>query len=467
MPGPPSTLIRGGWVLTAAPEGSEVPGAVADGAVLVAGERVVAVGPYAELRAAHPDAGEAGGPHDLVVPGFVNTHGHFSEGLLAGVAEGYTLWEWIHALIEPCMAHVGRDEAFVGTQLAGIQMLRSGITTASDLFYCEPGGDEPVTPEVVRALEELNLRGVVAYCGRDLGAPSPEPFVTEHLALGEAAAASRLSTFRVGVSTALSVSEAMLARSVELATAGGHGVHIHLQEIREEVTAAVQRLGVTPVAHCAREGLFAAPTLAAHCVWVDHADREILAHHRVGVAHNPVANMILASGAAPVAEMRRLGIDVGIGVDGAASNDSQDMLQAMKSAALLARVTALQATAMSARDAFEMATIGGARALAMADEIGSLEPGKAADVVVLDGTSPALANVHDPYQAVVWVAGSREVREVWVGGRRSVAAGDVVTVDVAEVVARSRPLARRLAARAGLGRLSVLAGEGREGGRGA
>ncbi|MGF1664572.1 MAG: amidohydrolase family protein [Kineosporiaceae bacterium] len=455
----PGTLVRGAWVLTAAAPGSGVPDAVPDGAVLVAGDRIVAVGPYAGLRAAHPRAAAAGGPHDLVLPGFVNTHGHFSEGLLAGIAEGYTLWEWIDALIEPCMAHVGREEAFVGTQLAGIQMLRSGITTASDLFYCEPGGDQPVTPEVVRALDALNLRGVVAYCGRDVGAPSPDPFVAEHLALRAAAAASRLSTFRVGVSTALSVSEAMLARSVELARSGSHGVHVHLQEVREEVTAAVQRFGVTPVAHCAREGLFGTPTIAAHCVWVDRADREILAGHGVGVAHNPVANMILASGAAPVAELRRLGVDVGIGVDGAASNDSQDMLQAVKSAALLARVTALQATAMSAREAFEMATIGGARALAMADEVGSLEPGKAADVVVLDGTSPALANVHDPYQAVVWVAGSREVREVWVGGRPSVAGGDVVTVDVAEVVARSRPLARRLAARAGLGRLSVLAEE--------
>jgi cytosine/adenosine deaminase-related metal-dependent hydrolase len=453
----PATLVRGAWVLTSAGPGSGTPDTLRDGAVLLVGERISEVGPYRTLRAAHPDATEAGGPHDIVVPGFVNTHGHFSEGLLAGIGEGYTLWEWIHALIDPCMAHVGREEAFVGTQLAGIQMLRSGVTTASDLFYCAPGGAEPITPEVVRALDELNLRGVVAYCGRDLGAPAPEPFLTEHLALREAAAASRLSTFRVGVSTALSVSEAMLARSVELVTTGGHGVHIHLQEVREEVTAAVQRLGVTPVAHCAREGLFAAPTIAAHCVWVDHADREILARHGVGVAHNPVANMILASGAAPVAEMRRLGIPVGIGVDGAASNDSQDMLQAMKSAALLARVTALQATAMSARDAFEMATMGGARALAMADDIGSLEPGKAADLVVLDGTSPVLANVHDPYQAVVWVAGSREVRDVWVGGRRSVADGDVVTVDVAEVVARSRPLARRLAARAGLHRLSVLA----------
>jgi cytosine/adenosine deaminase-related metal-dependent hydrolase len=259
------------------------------------------------------------------------------------------------------------------------------------------------------------------------------------------------------VSTIASTTSDMLARSVEMAVTGGHGVHVHLQEVREEVTATFQRTGMTSIAFAAGAGLFEAPTIGAHCVWVDHPDREILAEHRVGVAHNPVSNMILASGAAPVAAMRRLGIDVGIGVDGAASNDSQDMLQAIKAASLLARVTQLQATAMSAREVFEMATIGGARALRMEDRIGSIEPGKAADLVVLDGDSPTLANVHDPFQALVYVAGSREVKDVWVDGRRSVADGDVVTVDLADLTARSRPLARRLVTLAGLERLSLLA----------
>lgn len=454
-------LIRGGWVLTAAPEGpggSGTPAVVRDGAVLVGGGRILAVGPWRELAAAHPQAQVHGGPHDIVCPGFVNTHGHFSEGLLAGIAEQYTLWEWIHALIDPVAPHLTRETAYVGTLVAGIQMLRSGITTANDMFCSDPGRTEPTTPGVVRALDDLGLRGVVSFGAGDAGSPrGVEAEMAEHEALREAAAASRLSTFRVGVGAVGSQSPELLARSVDLATSGGHGVHIHLQEVREEVTATVQRVGRTPIAHCAAEGLFAAPTLAAHCVWVDRADRALLAEHRVGVAHNPVSNMILASGAAPVAELRERGVDVGIGVDGAASNDSQDMLQALKAAALLARVQRMQATAMSAREAFEMATIGGARALRMADAIGSLEPGKAADVVVLDGNSPALANVHDPYQAVVWVAGSREVREVWVDGRASVLDGDVVTVDVADVVRRSRPLARDLVRAAGLAHLSELA----------
>lgn len=461
-----TTLIRGGWVLTGAPQGpggSGTPEVVKDGAVAVADGVVVAVGPWAELSARYPGAPEHGGPHDIVCPGFVNTHGHFSEGLITGIAEQYTLWEWIHRLIDPVAPHLNREMAYVGTLLAGVQMLRSGITTANDMFCSDPGTAEPTTPGVVAALDELGLRGVVSFGAGDLGSGdagssrSVEAEMVEHEALREAAAASRLSTFRVGVGAVGGQSEELFARSVDLAVTGGHGVHIHLQEIREEVTATMARFGRTPIAHCAEQGLFAAPTLAAHCVWVDRHDQRLLAEHRVGVAHNPVSNMILASGASPVQEMRALGIDVGIGVDGAASNDSQDMLQAIKSAAMLARVHRMQATAMSAREAFEMATIGGARALRMADRIGSLEPGKAADVVVLDGTSPALANVHDPFQAVVWVAGSREVREVWVDGRASVLDGDVVTVDVPDVVRRSRPLARALVRAAGLDGLSELA----------
>jgi cytosine/adenosine deaminase-related metal-dependent hydrolase len=455
----PSTLVRGRWVLTAAPDGAATPAVVRDGAVLLQGDRVVEVGTWADLSARHPGAAVRGGPHDLVTPGFVNTHGHFSEGLITGIASQYTLWEWLHALIDKVNPVMHDAAAHAGTTLQAIQLLRSGVTTANDMFCSDPGTAAPVTPGVVRALDEVGLRGVVSFgsgdADRDFGF---DAIAGEWDALREAAEGSRLSTFRVGISVVGRQTPEALEKSVAYAAEHGAGVHIHLQEVREEVTATFQRTGRTPVAHCAHEGLFAVPTIAAHCVWVDRDDRALLAEHRVGVAHNPVANMILASGIAPVAELRALGVDVGIGVDGPASNDAQDYLQAMKAAALLARTRDLRATAMSAREAFEMATIGGARALRMDDAVGSLEPGKKADVVVLDGDSPALANVHDPYQAVVFVAGSREVKEVWVDGEPSVADGDVVRVDPAEAVRAARPVAERLVAEAGLGRLSALTG---------
>lgn len=427
------------------------PAAISDGAVRILGDRIDAVGVWSELRQQFPNDAVSGGPHDVVTPGFVNTHGHFSEALVTGVAKQCTLWEWIGALVGPVAPHLDDEAAYIGTLIAGIQMLQSGITTANEMFVCDPKPGKPVTPGVVRALDEVGLRGVVSFGAGDVrGVPIPV-LLNEHAALAESTAASKLSRFRVGVAALGAQSDALHAATIEFAAAGGHGVHIHLQEIREEVTAIRMRHGVTPITYCARTGLFETPTIAAHCVWVDADDRETLADHQVGVAHNPVSNMILASGVCPVRELRALGVDVGIGVDGAASNDAQNMLEAIKTSVLLQRVNHLQATALSAEEAFEMATIGGARALRLDAELGSLEPGKAADLVVFDGDSAALANIHDPFGAIVYVAGQRDIKDVWVGGTKSLDNGRIVNVDPAEIVERSRPIANRIATAVGLG----------------
>lgn len=445
------TLIRGGHVLTSAE-----PAEITDGAVRVVGDRIDEVGSWSDLSERFGDDAVTGGPHDIVTPGFVNTHGHFSEALVAGIAEHCTLWEWLQEVIFAINPFLTSEMAHVGTMLAGIQMLRSGITTASDMFVCAPVGG-PVTPGVVRGLDEIGLRGDVSFGAGDRGPASIEMVMAEHEALREAADASRLTRFRVGVAALSAQSDELLSRSAELAVTSGRGTHIHLQEVREEVTDTRNQYGVTPIAHCEQVGTFGAPTLAAHCVWVDASDREILAANGVGVAHNPVSNMILASGVCPVPDLRRLDVPVGIGVDGAASNDSQNFLEAMKLAVLMQRLDHLQATALSARDGFRMATIEGARALRLDAMIGSLEPGKAADIVVFDGGGPALANVHDPYQKVAYCSSPADVKDVWVAGERSVAGGEVTRVDVAEVVARSRELSRTLAVDAGLGHLSILA----------
>jgi cytosine/adenosine deaminase-related metal-dependent hydrolase len=445
------TIVRGAYVLTSAEAG-----VIPEGAVRLVGDRIEQVGTWADLHSRFPTDAISGDEYDLITPGFVNGHGHFSEGLLAGIGERYTLWEWVAAIIAKVAPHLDEEMAYVGTLVAGIQMLRTGITVANDMFVCDPG-PRPVAPGVVRALDELGLRGVVSLGAGDRRPVTIEALMAEHEALASAAASSRLSRFRVGVVSVGAQSSELFARSIALAQETGAGVHIHLQEVREEVTAVRTDLGVTPIAHCARTGLFESPTIGAHCIWLDEDDLELLAEHGVGVSHNPVSNMILASGVCPVGAIRKAGVAVGIGVDGASSNDRQDMLEAIKSTVLLQRVDRLRATALSAAEALQMATIDGARALAMDDELGSLEPGKAADLVVFDGSSAALASVHDPCEAVVYCAGPREVKEVWVAGECVVEGGRVTTVDEGEVVKLSRPLAQRLARRAGLESLSRLA----------
>ena len=188
--------------------------------------------------------------------------------------------------------------------------------------------------------------------------------------------------------------------------------------------------------------------LAAHCVWLDDTDVALLREHDVAVAHNPVSNMILASGVCPVPRLLRDGMTVGLGVDGPASNDSQNMLETMKIAALLQKVHHLQATALTAPQVLDMATAGGARALGVADEVGSLDVGKSADLALFAG--PALAAIHDPYQALVYAASVRDVAHVWVAGEPVVTDGRLVTVDLTDVLPRARELATELAAAAGL-----------------
>lgn len=443
MTGSSGTLIRGRHVLTAAD-----PAVVVDGAVRVLGDRIEEVGSFDDLSARYPDDQVFGGPNDLVTPGFINTHGHFSEALITGIAKDRTLWEWIAALIGPMAPHLDAEAAFVGTLLGGIQMLQSGVTLANDMFVCDPRPDGPTTPGVVRALDEIGMRGIVSFGAADIRGAGIKEILAEHDALASAAEDSSLSTFRVGIAALGAQSDELYAESLRYAA--GSGVHIHLQEVREEVTQVRLRHGVTPIEHCARTGLFESPTIAAHCVWVDQADRRILAEHRVGVAHNPVSNMILASGVAPVPELIQEGVSVGIGVDGAASNDRQDMIEAMKAASLLQRVHRLQATSLSGKDVFEMATIGGARALGVDEQLGSLEPGKLADIVSFDGDSLALANVHDPFGSVAFVAGASEVDRVWIGGEMVLAGHEPVRVDPLELAQRSRALSASLLEKAGI-----------------
>lgn len=437
-------LVRARHVLTSGPAGH-----LRDGAVALAGRLIAAVGPYERLRAEFPEAGVVGDGTGILTPGLISTHGHFSEGLVTGIGETHTLWEWFVHVTGPIEAHLTRELAYVGTLLKGAEMALSGVTTTADMF-CHAPGPEPSTPGVVQALTELGLRGDVSYGAQDDSNPRPlELVLAEHEALRAAAAASERCRFRVGLATVPAASDELIGATVELLRETPR-LHVHLHEVREEVTHSRSTRGVGSVEYAARAGLLDAQVVAAHCVWLDDTDVELLREHRVAVAHNPVSNMILASGVAPVPRLLREGVPVGLGLDGPASNDSQDMLQTMKVAALLQKVHHLQATAMTAPQVLELATIGGARALGLDAEVGSLEPGKQADLVLFAEASPSLSNVHDPYQELVYCASPRDVHTVWVAGTPVVSEGRVLGVDLAELLPRARELAVKLAVDAGL-----------------
>jgi 5-methylthioadenosine/S-adenosylhomocysteine deaminase len=259
------------------------------------------------------------------------------------------------------------------------------------------------------------------------------------------------------VGTVLGQSDELLAASAAEAKANGWAVHTHLAEVKEEVVQARLRWGESTVGRSASVGLLEVPLLAAHCIWVHPDEIAGLAGAGATVVHNPVANMILGSGVCPVPTLRRAGIPVGLGTDGAASNDSQNMLEAVKAAALLQKVARLDPRALTAGDVLAMATLEGARALGLDGLVGSLEPGKRADVVRLRGDRPGLANVHDLRQQVVYCCSPADVADVWVDGARRIADGRLVDHDLAALVEASRPLAAELVTRADLHGLSRLA----------
>lgn len=439
-----TTLVRGAWVLTQGPDGD-----LRDAAVAIEDGAILEVGGFAVLREAHPHAEVIGDGTGVVTPGFVNAHTHLSEALATGIGSELPLAAWGEQIIGPLGRVLTEQDAHEGTRLRAVELLLSGVTTVNDMFvHYNP--DAMASLGVVSGLASAGLRGVVSFGAEDLDRwGSVSRMLEEHDALAAAvAAASGLVSFRYGIGTLLGQTDALLEQGIARAAARGWAVHTHLHETRDELASSIERWGVRPIAHAERLGLFELGVLAGHAVWVDDAEIALLAEHGVAVAHNPVANAILGSGVAPVPRMRAAGIPVGIGTDGAASNDSQNMLEAIKYAALVQKVHMLDPAVIDARDVLRMATVEGARALGLAAEIGSLEPGKRADVVLFQD-AVEIGVLHDPAGQLVYGGSPRAVADVLVDGRRVVRDHRVVTVDEAAQLEVCRPLVARIARDAG------------------
>ena len=449
------TIVRGAWALTMGPAGAIREGAVAfddSGAI-------VAVGKADELIAANPEAEVIGDGNGIVLPGFVNAHTHLTEGLITGMGETAVLWEWFERVVNPSGVIITRDEVALGTRLKAVEMLESGITTVNDMC-CHRNLGSLASLGAVDGLSEFGMRGVISFGAEDVypDAPAADVFMAEHEALADRTSSEDLIDFRIGIGTVLGMSDELFERTIKAAGENGWAVHTHLAEVREEITESTLLHGGSTIQHAERTGLLDHEVIAGHCIWCSETDIGLLASKDVAVAHNPVANMILASGVCPVPRLLREGVRIGIGTDGAASNDSQDMFGAIKSAALLQKVHHLQAVAMTAPQVLEMATIGGARAIGMDQQIGSLETGKRADVVLLDGNGPELAVLHDPFQQIVYGATPRSVAEVWVDGKLRVSGAKTVGVDRTALAREARESARDLAIRGEMKGESAYAG---------
>ncbi len=400
------TVVRAGHVLTMGPAGD-----LADGAVAFsqADGLIRAVGPYASVAAEFPGALSIGDNRDILVPGFINAHDHLSEGLISGIGETMNLYEWQERLIRPVGPHLTREMARAGTLLKSAEMIRSGITTVNDMFvHANPGSLASLG--VADGLDEIGLGGVICFGAHDMPDPLPlSALLDEHEALNDRVLGSANLGFRLGIATIHAQTQDLFSESISLAARNDWKVHTHLAEVREEITEASLTYGTNTLGRGVRQGLLDLDVIFAHCIWVNEPDIEILTRYQASVVHNPLANMILASGVCPVPRLRAAGIPVALGTDGAGSNDSHDMLQVMKCASLVQKLHHLDPLALTARDVLAMATIEGARALRLDQRVGSLEVGKQADVVRFAGDGVRLAYVHDPYQQLVFCAAPDDI----------------------------------------------------------
>ncbi len=427
---------------------------IADGWVYVESNRIVSVGGPETMPPVAQSVIDATG--HVVMPGLVNTHHHMFQCLTRAlpVAQNRELFGWLQALF-PVWCGITPEMIHVSTQVAMAELILSGCTTASDHLYLYPNGsrlDDSIEAAQVIGLRFHAARGSMSV-GESSGGLPPDRLVENEAAILKDTQrlietyhdAMPLSMLRVVVApcSPFSVSQDLMRESVALARAHGVGLHTHLAENDNDVAYTRAHFGMTPAEYAESLGWLGPDVWHAHCVKLDEPGIAAFGRTGTGVAHCPCSNMRLASGIAPVGRMRAMGVPVGLGVDGSASNDTGHLLAEARQAMLLQRV-GFGPGAMSARDVLEIATLGGARVLNR-DDIGALVPGMAADLVGFDMRGLAHAGaLHDPLAALVF-CGTPGVSFSIINGRVVAREGQLATLDVRMLVERHNRLARRLA----------------------
>lgn len=424
---------------------------VVSGPVVIDEGHIVQVGGTAP---AAPSAARLDATGCVVLPGFIQTHVHLCQTLLRGLADDLPLLAWLRQRIWPLEAAHDAASLRASTRLAALELLRSGTTA---VLTMETVHD---TDAVFEALGPTGLRATVGKCLMDRGDGAPAR-LTEAVAPGLQAAMALHARWhgaangrlRVALAPrfAISCSREMLEAVAEAAAREDLLVHTHASEQQEEVALVRQQTGLGNMAYLAAAGLASSRLCAAHCVWVDDHEQALMAEHDVRALHCPGSNLKLGSGLAPVVDLRRRGITVSLGADGAACNNRLDMFDEMRLAATLQAVR-VGPGALPAREVVRMATRDGARTLGLDDRLGQLAPGFAADVICVDVSGAHVVPSPDPYSALVYACRGTDVRATIVDGRLLMRDGVATALDAPAIVAEAREQAGRLMTRAGLAR---------------
>ena len=436
-------LVTGGLLVTM--DGGRV--IYDDGSVAVKGDTIVAVGPSATINAEFTGLVKIDARGKLVMPGFINGHTHVPMTLFRGLHDDVTLDDWLRKYIFPAEAkNVTEDFVRWGTRLAAAEQIRSGVTTFADMYYFEDA--------VAEETKAAGMRGVLGETWIDFPAPDNKN-ETEMLRYTDTFLkkwnGDSLIHAAVAPHSIYTCSRKTLQDAAGLARKYHAPILIHVAEMKKEWDDSEKQNGLSPVQFLEKVGILGPEVVAAHCIFVDDADRKTLAQRQVGCMHNPSSNMMLASGVSPVPEMRAAGIAVGLGTDGpAGSNNDLDLMEEIDLAAKLAKITKMDPLALNAKAVVEMATIEGARALHLEKEIGSLESGKKADLIVIGLDGPNAVPMYDVYAQLAYALKGNDVETVVIGGRVVMRDHKLLTIKEDEVVPKAREYGKRIAASLGL-----------------
>ncbi len=368
----------------------------------------------------------------VLIPGLINVHTHAAMTLMRGLADDLPLMRWLREAIWPTESkHV--SEAFVrdGSLLAATEMLRGGVTTCHDMYFFPDAA--------AQAFERAGMRAVLGVTVIDFPTPyaaDADDYFRKGLEARDRWRGHPLISFSIAPHAPYTVSDASLERVASLAAELDCPIHIHVHETAHEIEESLARHGIRPLDRLASLGLLGPAFLGVHAVHVDEHDIALLAHHGCSIAHCPTSNMKLASGIAPVVAMQEAGLRIGLGTDGSASNNRLDIFEEMRQAALLAKVSSGDASALPARRVLRMATRDAAESIGLGERIGTIEPGKLADLCAVDLGRADMQPCYDPISHLVYVAGRQQVSHVWVGGESRVHDGVLqLHLDNSELIA--------------------------------
>lgn len=433
-----------------------------DGAMLLRGDRIVQVGkdseifPCIEVDRDHVEIID--GSNKIIFPGFVNTHNHLFQTLMKGLGDDMCLKDWLSTMTFPASSQLTEEDCYYAALTGLLESLHSGVTTSLDYMYPHP--IEGLDRGVLRAMDDLKVRAVFARGCMDTGAQfGVDPRIMESSAQIEKRVTAIFDAYKENPKIKIWVAPAALWSNTsknlemlwELTQAYKGGFTCHISETMFDRNAVEQLHKDTELDFLKKHGIVGPNVLMVHCVYLTSQDINFAAEHGMTVSHNPVSNMYLSSGVAPIPQMLKSGLTVSLGVDGAASNNGQDFIELMKTTSLLQKVHTLNPEIISAEKVLEMATIDGAKALCMEKEIGSLEPGKKADFFIFNPKlNPKAVPVHNPVSTLIYSSTMQNVESVFVDGEALLLDGKITSVNEPVVLKKMQERAEKLADRAGI-----------------